>query len=222
MSVSLRLASLTRQMGRVSMSTSLLQPASSSLLLPCSSPASSLRAFSDDYKSAQHDEWVKFQKTVSVEGFETGHTMDLLKKKRGGKARRKQAQAALADQEAGMDSGLAELGGGEYPPLRYSDEETERLLAEAYAAIPERAGKRGTRNKKRQEKRWHLVRQVREKYKHHLAQHQERKMQKRSQKIQSVKAVLDEAPDIRERDREYQAQVLQRWAATMVQGQGEM
>lgn len=43
-----------------------------------------------------------------------------------------------------LNPNYTQLKGGEFPALRYSDEETERLLTEAYAAIPPRAGKRGT------------------------------------------------------------------------------
>jgi hypothetical protein len=95
------------------------------------------------------------------------------------------------------------------------------LLAEAYAAVPERAGKRGTRNLKRQGVRWHLVRKIHKKYKYHMEGHQTRKMEKRSLKIKLVKGVLEASPSIRERDRAYQAQVFERWAANMVQDPGE-
>jgi hypothetical protein len=171
----------------------------------------------------QNEEWVKFQQSIAVDGFETGQTMKVRtsnKKVRGGKARRKTQMTELEERIAERQR-LTDVGGGEYPPLRYSDDETERLLAEAYAAIPERAGKRGSRNLKRQGVRWHLVRKIHKKHKYHMANHQTRKMVKRSLKVQQVKGVLEGAPAIRESDRAYQARVFQRWADNMVQGQGE-
>jgi hypothetical protein len=171
----------------------------------------------------QHEQWVKFQQSIAVDGFETGQTMQVRtsnKKARGGKARRKTQKTDLEERIAER-ARFTGVGGGEYPPLRYSDQETERLLAEAYSAIPERAGKRGTRNLKRQGVRWHLVREIHKKYKYHMANFQTRKMEKRSLKIKQVKGVLETSPGIRERDRAYQAQVFQRWAANMVQDPGE-
>lgn len=149
-----------------------------------------------------HTEWVQFQKSIQVDGFRTGQTLEAqTKKKRGGK--RKQLDTAKAPT----------TGGGRFPTLRYSPEETERLLAQAYSAIPERAGKRGTRNQKRQNYRWHLVRQIRHQYKQHLAAHQERKMQERSQKVQQTLAVLHEAPAIHASDKDYQYRIYQEWVA---------
>jgi hypothetical protein len=174
--------------------------------------------------SASHQEWVKFQNSIAVEGFETGQTMVVSTgaKKRGGKAARNKTrgQTELEDKLKERRR-LTEAGGGQYPPMRYEDAETERLLAEAYAAIPARAGKRGTRSLKRQKKRWHLVKQIHSKYKYHMANFQERKMEKRKQRMESVREVLDVAPSVRELDRAYQAKVFQRWAATMVRDQGE-
>jgi hypothetical protein len=42
-------------------------------------------------------------------------------------------------------------------------------------------------------------------------------MKERSRKIKEVKAILAEAPSIREKDREYQLSIYRRWAETMVQ-----
>jgi hypothetical protein len=88
-------------------------------------------------------------------------------------------------------------------------------LAQAYAAIPPRGGKRGTRNLKRQAHRWHLVRQIRKQYKRNMMRFQERKMQARSDKIASVMTVLQEAPAIQARDRQYQLQVFEQWTQRM-------
>jgi len=174
----------------------------------------------------QHEEWVKFQQSIAVQGFETGQTMQAFasatsKSSRQSVARqRKKAQAAVQERLKERQR-LTVVGGGEYPPLRYSDDETERLLAEAYAAVPPRAGKRGTRNAKRQAKRWHLVRLIRKQYKRHLAKFQQRKMIKRSETMQAVKQVLYDAPEQRQRDRLYQAYVLEQWAKRMVSDQQE-
>ena len=169
--------------------------------------------------SLQHQEWVQFQKSIVVEGFATGQTLQAkasTKKVRGGKAlrRRESLQEQLDDSRR-----FTNVGGGRLPPLRYSDEETEKLLAQAYAAIPPRAGKRGTKNLKRQARRWHLVRKIHAKYKYHMRNHQDRKMEKRSRKMSDVKAVLTEAPSTVEKDRQYQLHVLEQWAAKMTQDQ---
>ena len=110
---------------------------------------------------------------------------------------------------------MTDIGGGEFPPLRYSDEETERLLKQAYAAIPKRDGKRGTRNKKRQERRWWLARQITKKYKKNMRLYHERKLVAEKRRREAVKTVLAESLEVRDKDREYQLQVLQRWRATM-------
>ena len=102
-----------------------------------------------------------------------------------------------------------------FPALRYSPEETEELLQMAYAALPERAGKRGTRNLKRQKKRWKDVRRIRYKYKQNIIAAHERRMEHRHWKREQVKAVKAEAPEIRGKDLDYRAQVLRRWAETM-------
>jgi hypothetical protein len=174
----------------------------------------------DHETSLQHKEWVKFQQSIAVDGFETGQTLEeVTKKSRGGKSKVKStsAQEKIKDRQR-----LTDVGGGQFPPMRYSDEETERLLAEAYAALPERAGKRGTRNLKRQGTRWHLVRKIRKKYKWQMAQYQTRKMEKRSKKVREVKEMLGEAPDVRQGDRAYQAQVFAKWATIMSPVQEEV
>jgi hypothetical protein len=176
----------------------------------------------EEEKSLQHQEWVKFQQHIHVEGFDTGQTLKerSTKKVRGGKARYRAVLDEVAEAAAERHR-LTDAGGGEFPPERYSDEETERLLAQAYAALPERGGKRGTRNLKRQGRRWRLVREIRAKYKYHLAEYQTRKMENRSRKVREVKEILAEAPEIRDRDRQYQAEVFRRWAQIMTTDQGD-
>lgn len=230
-----QLAALTRNLGRLQ-----LQHQISSRIVPSvfvGAKNQLIRSFAskkkqdrtvqpsvDDGTTLQHSEWVAFQNSIAVEGFETGQTLSVqsTKKTRGGKAtKRKQTRRDAMEEKLKERQRLTGAGGGEFPPLRYSDEETDRLLAQAYAALPPRAGKRGTLNLKRQKRRWHLVREIRRRYKAHMANFQVRKMEKRSLKIKEVKAILDEAPAIRQRDREYQLSVYNRWAATMVADQGE-
>jgi hypothetical protein len=98
-----------------------------------------------------------------------------------------------------------------FPTKRYSDEETERLLKMAFAALPKRTGKRGTRNLKRQENRWFLVRKIHAKKKRQMYQAHLRRMVERSKRMREIREGKAAAPDTRTRDREYQRQVLQRW-----------
>jgi len=57
------------------------------------------------------------------------------------------ASEASDDEASGKISAVAQ----KFPAIRYSPEETEELLQQAYAALPVRDGKRGTRNLRRQE-----------------------------------------------------------------------
>jgi hypothetical protein len=111
-----------------------------------------------------------------------------------------------------------QLKGGEFPTLRYSDEETERLLAEAYAAIPPRAGKRGTLNLKRQKGRAFVREQYHYKKKLERIGAHERRMSKRKSTNDDIKKCRSEGEGIRAREREYQDTVLQRWV--MMNGYG--
>jgi hypothetical protein len=161
----------------------------------------------------QHEEWVAFQRKIAIPGFETGQQVQVAAKtRRGGKKMKKKL---LHDEDDSKR--FTDLAGGEFPPFRYGEEETARLLEQAYANLPPRAGKRGTRNLKRQTRRWFLVRKVRKLYKYHMANHQERKMAKRSEKIRQVKQVLEEAPRVQLADRQYQAQVFAKWSARMTE-----
>ena len=109
-----------------------------------------------------------------------------------------------------------QLKGGEFPALRYSDEETERLLAQAYAAIPPRAGKRGTLNLKRQKRRWMTKRQYDAKKKQERISEHERRMAKRHAISVAMHKVREDAVGVREREKEYQEKVLQLWAKMTV------
>jgi hypothetical protein len=165
-----------------------------------------------DAPAEQHSEWVAFQKSIAVEGFETGQTVQVETGRRGGRAatrarltKREEMHRQLQERQRLAGSG----GGGHFPPMRYSDEETERLLKMAYAAIPPRAGRRGTRSLKRQKYRWHLVRRIRRVYKAHIVRFHARRMEKRSLKIKQVKAMIQGAPEVVARDEAYRQQVLE-------------
>ncbi len=171
----------------------------------------------------QHQEWVKFQQSISVEGFQTGQTMTatVLKKSRGGKqARRKREKelALLGGGTAGRTS--ADASTMKFPAVRYSVEETQELLKQAYAALPERAGKRGNRNLRRQANRWKAVRDGRSQYKKNIILAHERRMEHRKYKRDRVIQAKDEAPVQREKDVAYQSHVLRMWAQRMY-GVGE-
>ena len=164
----------------------------------------------------QHQAWVKFQQSIAVEGFETGQTVvardTSMARRRGGRNNGKKSIAVRQVEEALKEKQrITDVGGGHFPPTRYSDEETQRLLEEAYQHIPPRAGPRRSRHRKRQKLRWHRVRLIRKDYKNHMKAFQIRKMQKRSQKIEQVKSVLNIAPDVQKSDKEYQLRVYQQW-----------
>lgn len=165
--------------------------------------------------SSQHDTWVQFQRSIAVSGFDTGQTVkerQLGKKNRGGKIdrRRREREAEAEAALKGMD--VTQLKGGEFPTLSYSDEETERLLAEAYAAIPPRGGKRGTLNLKRQKRRWWIKRQYDARKKWERKQAYARKLEKKMKIKQEIKDMRAGAADVRQKDVEYHNVVLQRWA----------
>ena len=161
-----------------------------------------------------------FQKSISVGGFQTGQTTKvrvLQKGESGQKLRDLKRREKMEMRMATKRPEMTDVRGGEYPVGRYSDEETERLLAMAYAAIPERAGRRGTRNLKRQKNRWFLVRKIRAKAKRQKTAAHFRAMDKRSVQAKELKAVRAEAPGVRVRDRNYQRELLQRWVENLQQ-----
>ncbi|KAG7362046.1 hypothetical protein IV203_025712 [Nitzschia inconspicua] len=174
----------------------------------------------------QHQEWVKFQQSISVSGFQTGQvtTATVLKKSRGGKQARRKREKELTRLQgispAMSGAGAFQAAGGgsstsaaatKFPAIRYSPEETENLLRLAYETIPERAGKRGNRNLRRQERRWKLVRKIRSDYKANIVRAHERRMEHRHYKRQRVVQAKEDAAVQREKDLQYQAKVLQRW-----------
>jgi len=173
--------------------------------------------------SVLHEEWVKLQQSIAVDGFDTGQITKASsmvgQKRRGGKAvrRREEKELELKKSTADRERMLSELGGGEYPPERFTDEETERLLAQAYANIPERAGKRGTRNLKRQHLRWHLVRKARKKLKKQKINAHFRRMEKRSRIVKEVQAVKAISEETCANEKAYQQEVLKRYMEQTMQ-----
>lgn len=102
-----------------------------------------------------------------------------------------------------------------FPAIRYSPEETQELLRQAYEALPERMGKRGHRNLRRQARRWKLVRDIRSQYKAHLFAAHERRMEKRHEKRQRVLQAQHNAVVQRQQDAVYQSGILKNYMKTM-------
>ncbi|KAL3900002.1 MAG: hypothetical protein SGARI_006338, partial [Bacillariaceae sp.] len=176
----------------------------------------------DNQPFLQHQEWVKFQQSISVSGFQTGQTVTatVLKKSRGGKQARRKREKELARLQ-GLDPSLAGTTAAEstsssavatkFPAIRYSPEETQELLRQAYEELPERTGKRGNRNLRRQALRWKKVRKIRSDYKANIVNAHERRMEHRHYKRQRVIQAKEDAVVQRQKDLEYQKSVLERW-----------
>lgn len=161
----------------------------------------------------QHTEWVKFQQSIAIDGFDTGQTTQVVtrgRRKVKSKKKLSENQRKILERQR-----LTGTGGGEYPPLRFSEEETQRLLVEAYSKIPKRTGRRGGRNRKRQERRWQLVRDIHAKHKKNMIAYHYRRMAARGTKAKEVKEICTSSQDVIRRDREYQLSVYHQWAANM-------
>mmetsp|Transcript_16885 Transcript_16885/g.23843 ORF Transcript_16885/g.23843 Transcript_16885/m.23843 type:complete len:257 (+) Transcript_16885:150-920(+) len=189
-------------------------------------PSNTTRCMSSSSSSSsdntQHEEWVKFQQSIAVDGFNTGQTTQVntnLTKRRGGKQLRKRNEKEMELQKREED--FASMGGGQFPTLRYSDEETERLLLQAYAAIPPKAGPRKSRHLKRQKVRWWRVRQLHRKKKQEKVAAHYKKMEKRSRIVREVKECKDVALTVRGEEREYQMEILRRSVLRMLELEGE-
>jgi hypothetical protein len=171
---------------------------------------------SSSSSNTQHETWVEFQKSISVTGFETGQTTKVTTrtKKRGGSTERKrrQREEELEAALSGKSFDITTLKGGEFPPLRYSEDETQRLLEEAYGNIPPRAGKRGTLHLKREKRRWFIKRMYDVKKRHERMAEHEARMEKRHGISVEIFEIQQDAEEVRSRDREYQNMVLERWA----------
>ena len=171
-------------------------------------------------------------------------TATVLKKSRGGKqARRKrekelarlqQQQQGLADPNQGPSTAIAAAAAAassasstssavatKFPAIRYTPEQTQELLRQAFEALPERAGKRGNRNMRRQERRWKLVRKIRSDYKANIVAAHERRMEHRHYKRQRVIQAKEDAISQREKDLQYQKNVLERWVKHFVMKDSE-
>lgn len=191
---------------------------SKSILRPFSSwnkePSNTSNTNTVSTSSASDQEWNAWQRSLlsNVTENEVSFANTSSITKRGGKTLRKRKEAlksvSLSSQER-----LIEAGPGQFPPMRYSDEETERLLKEAYENIPERTGKRGTRSFKRQKVRFWGIRKARrikkmEKVRHHFAQ-----MEKRSARVKAIQRMKEIAVETRQEDKLYQQSVLRKWAS---------
>jgi len=155
-------------------------------------------------------------------------TATALKKSRGGKQARRMREKELArlQQQQGFlqdptligvgNTGSSSAVATKFPAIRYSPEETQELLRQAYEALPERTGKRGNRNLRRQARRWKLVRKIRSDYKANIIRAHERRMEHRHYKRQRVIQVKEDAVVQRENDLDYQRKVLERWVNNLV------
>ncbi|GFH46045.1 hypothetical protein CTEN210_02519 [Chaetoceros tenuissimus] len=169
--------------------------------------STNIRSFS----SGSDKTWNKWQENLINSDLDQDVTSV---KKRGGKTLRKKQAAkeiSLSDQNRLLDG----AGPGQFPPLRFSDEETEKLLAEAYSLIPERAGKRGTRALKRQKNRFRSIRKAASIKKQEKINHHFDRMDKRSFKVESIRRMKEIAVDVRQQDQAYQMEVMKRYAALM-------
>lgn len=164
--------------------------------------------------NSQHEEWMKFQDNLKVKAVgDTGSSERLAEAianlgNRSNAMRKKMVKTLTR----GGSISASEVGGGLYPPCRLSDEETEALLKEAYANIPSKTGKRGTRKLKREKRRWRLVRQIRKKYKKSKIRAHFRKMAKRGAITRECQAIRANAHAVRDTDQHYQMIVLKGWA----------
>jgi len=169
-----------------------------------------------DSTNTQHDAWVQFQQGIVVDGFETGQITEVEKnvgmKKRGGKMVKKKLEKERMMKEAQDSFGLTNFGGGEFPAERWSDEETARLLTEAYANLPKKDGKRGSRKKKRDKLKFHLIRRIHAKQKAWRIKAHFRKMDDRSRRWTEVKEIKANSPEVCRKEADYQEYVMRRWA----------
>jgi len=185
---------------------------------------SSQRCFAnkiDTSEDKKHQEWVQFQQSIAVEGFETGQETEIKKagKRRGGKKFRKKHERELARKAAEKNDMIA--GGGEFPPEVFSDEETEALLKEAWGNLPERTGKRGTNHLKREKLRWGLKRANDAKKKRERIIKHEDTMARRSAVAHACRSIRETAEDVRQAELEYREKIYRQWASNMVNAKNE-
>lgn len=104
------------------------------------------------------------------------------------------------------------MGTGQFPPLRFSETETQKLLNEAYAAIPPKGISKKTRQKKRQLTRFKAIRKQRYIKKQEKIAHHYKKMEIRSKNLKDVLEMKENAKGIRVDDEVYRKKVLMKWA----------
>jgi hypothetical protein len=164
--------------------------------------------------SESDKQWNNWQQSLLNNFLDNDSSSNALTKKRGGKTlRKKRAMIDEVSRSSSSQERLIDAGPGQFPPLRYSDEETERLLKEAYENIPVRTGKRGTRSFKRQKVRFIKIRKARSIKKMEKVRHHFDRMEKRSAKVKAIQKMKEIAVETREEDRLYQESVLKKWAA---------
>jgi len=174
-----------------------------------------------DVSSLADDEWKKFQDSLafvepvkSMRGkVDSGFVGK--RKVRGGRIVRKQQEKKLLREQAlnpAFKPKSVEAGGGRFPALRYSDEETQRLLDEAHENIPKRTGRRGHRNLKRQRARWQVIYADRARRKEEGVAKHFRTMETRSRIAREVREVKGASEEVRGKEREYHMEVLRKWA----------
>lgn len=188
----------------------------SSISSSSSPPSSSLttRQFSSENKDPDA-EWNKFQKSLIYDPTINQNEGMTKNKRRGGKVTRKkkEKEMKLLDKQEGR---MFDVGTGQFPPLRYADDETQKLLAEAYGALPPKGTSKKTRQKKRQKNRFKVIRKQRYVKKQERIAAHFAKMSKRSLLSKQVRGVIDGADDVKEREVAYQREVLKKFA--MIQG----
>lgn len=163
--------------------------------------------------SESDKQWNDWQQSLLNNFSDNDSTLNVSTKKRGGKTLRKRKEAVSSTVSLSSQERLIDAGPGQFPPLRYSDEETERLLKEAYEKIPARSGKRGTRSFKRQKVRFMKIRKARSIKKMEKVRHHFDRMEKRSAKVKAIQRMKEIAVESRKEDRLYQESVLKKWAA---------
>lgn len=165
----------------------------------------SVRTFSSDEKGGQDQQWANWQNSLLKK---EGDAPTI--KRRGGKAlnKKKEVVESLSSQERLLEG----AGPGQFPPLRFSDEETERLLKEAYSKIPKKAGGKKTRRKKRMANKFNAIRKARAIKKKEKVEHHFDRMEKRSFQLEGINRMKELAVEVRVEDQEYQAAILQQWA----------
>ena len=171
----------------------------------------------EDAVASHHRQWVDFQKSIMVDGFETGQMTEVVSghtRNRHFRAlrtvqRRIRARIQLRKERMGTTKT------GDIPALEYSPEETERLLAEARSHFPVRTGTRGSRHRRRHLRRAWLTRKIKKKEKRWRIRAHFRRMRQRSERMANVMAIVREAPSKVRANKDYQLELFRRWRQNM-------